>query len=127
MAKVRLWFYMISGVLASIVPVLLGLGVITESTGNSWLAAVGAIGSLIGAGGAITAGTVLNKQVKHGDIGANPVEQVIHNIPLVVQQAQEAANNLDKVREAATQALSSVVVGPLGKQVLDQIDKAFNK
>jgi hypothetical protein len=128
MTKVRLWFYLISGVLASVVPVLLAMGVITEGQGNSWMTAVGSIGSLIGAGGALTAGTMLNKQVKSGTVGSSPVEQVINNIPVVVKQAQDAAQNLDRVRQAATDALSSIIpVGPLAQQVIDEIGKALPK
>ena len=126
MTKVRLWFYLISGVLASVVPVLLALGVINETQGNSWMTAVGSIGSLIGATGAITAGTVLNKQVKSGTVGSSPVEQVIHNIPMVVKQAHDAAHDLDRVRQAATDALSSMIpVGPLAQRVIDEVERVL--
>ena len=87
------------------------------------MTAEGSIGSLIGATGAITAGTVLNKQVKSGTVGSSPVEQVIHNIPMVVKQAQDAAHDLDRVRQAATDALSSMIpVGPLAQRVIDEVE-----
>lgn len=49
---------------------------------------------------------------------------IVNNIPVVVQQAQQAQDDLEKIRQAASDALSQVpVLGPVATQVLNSLPR----
>jgi hypothetical protein len=126
MTKLRVYFYLFSGLVASVVPILLATGVLSAERGNNLIAVVGSIGSLIGAGAAGTAGTILSKQRKDPSIaiGTSAADAVISNIPVVVAQVQKAQSDLDKVRDAVSSAVNQVpVLGPLASQVLNSLPR----
>jgi hypothetical protein len=126
MSKIRVYFYLFSGLVASIVPILLAFGVLSADKGNNLIAVVGSIGSLIGAGAAGTAGTILSKQRKDPSvaIGTDAAEVVIANLPKVAEQVQKAQNDLDRVRDAVSSAVNQVpVLGPLASQVINSLPR----
>ena len=87
--------------------------------------------SILGLFGITIAGTAAyntNKQVKDGTFEPtpelDPVDAVVNGINAVLAARQKAEVEVDRVKEAVTQAVSETpVVGPLAKQVLDQIIK----
>ena len=121
MAVVRKWFYLLSGLIAAVVPILLTFGVLTPERGDTFMTALAAIGSLIGAGGAVTAGVIVNKQQKDHVIG-DPAEVIRHNIPLVVEQYEKAQRDIELVRQTGMGAVQHIpVLGPLAEQVLGNL------
>ena len=80
---------------------------------GEWLAAAAA--------GLTSAGFVFatpNKDAK------SAAEQVLAGIPMVVQQAKEAQESMEKVRQAADEALGSVpVFGPAAQQVISNLPR----
>lgn len=80
---------------------------------GSWISAL-AVG-LTAAGGVFV---TPNKD--HNPVSA--ADQVINNIPIVVQNASDAINELDKVKQAATTALGQVpVLGPLAQAAINSL------
>ena len=112
-AQVRKWFYLISAVISSIVPILVSLHAISGENGASWLALLAAIGGLFGAGGAGTAAVVVSKQQKTG-VFNDPVAAVQQ----VINQANAAQDDLAKVRDVISQLPT---VGPLTEAVIKAV------
>lgn len=80
--------------------------------------------TLLGAGAPAVAAQKVNTQRKDGTLSTNPVEQVLNGIPAVIAQAQSAQQDLDRVRQAASDALGQLpVLGPLAQQALNQLPR----
>jgi hypothetical protein len=124
MTKIRQNYYLISGAIAGLLPVLAFLKVLSSEQAVNLASLVDNFGSLIGAGAAVTAGAILNKQRKDGVVGApevSPVDQVINNIPKVVEAAAQAQADLDRLKGAAVDAIGATpIVGPLAKEAIDK-------
>lgn len=127
MTKVRQYFYLVSGALAGLLPILMVLNVVNSDQAVSLTQAVTALGGLIGAGGALTAGVVVGKQVKTGALDApevSAVDQAISAIPVVVQQAADAKANLEKLRQVATDAIGSIpVYGDEARAIINSLPR----
>ncbi|MDO3068424.1 hypothetical protein P5W11_09395 [Mycobacteroides abscessus subsp. bolletii] len=122
--KIRQYYYLFSGLVGAVVPILITFGVLSANQGNQWNTLVVTFGTLIGAVGSGTAGVVLGRQLKKGtlDPAASPVDQVLNGIPVLIDTAAQAQADLDRVKKVAADAFGSVPgVGPLAKQALDQI------
>ncbi|SKW05591.1 phage holin family protein [Mycobacteroides abscessus] len=122
--KIRQYYYLFSGLVGAVVPILIALGVLSTDQGGQWNNLVVTLGTLIGAVGSGTAGVILGKQLKKGihDPAASPVDQVLNGIPVLIDTAAQAQADLDRVKKVASDAFGSVPgVGPLAKQALDQI------
>lgn len=121
-ASTRRWFYLIAGLVAAAIPIFMQLGVIPQDQGDTWLAAVG---SLAGGGAALTAAHHTNQQVKSGmhDPPLDPVDTVLQAIPQVMEQQQQAAANVEKLRQAAGTLLVGDTVGQVDnmQSVIDSI------
>ncbi|ASR77116.1 holin [Mycobacterium phage MyraDee] len=125
MTKIRQNYYLISGAIAGILPLLAFLKVLSSEQAVNLASLVDNVGSLIGAGAAVTAGAILNRQRKDGTVDAPEVsalDQVIANIPVVVQEANDAVARLDRLKQAAGESLGTIpVFGPEAQAVLNSI------
>lgn len=122
--KIRQYYYLLSGLVGAVVPILIAVGVVSTDQGSDWNNLVVTFGSLIGAVGSGAAGVILGRQRKKGtlDPAASPVDQVLNGIPVLIDTAAQAQADLDRVKQVAKDAFGAVPgVGPLAKQVLDQI------
>lgn len=107
---VRQTIYTIAAVAAGVIPLLVTYKILDPAAGTAWTNLVGILGA-IGSGGAATAAVVLSKQRKDQtlDFHGTAAEQAIQAIQATVAQAGTAAADLDKVRQAAVEAVSSGV------------------
>ncbi|QDK01133.1 holin [Mycobacterium phage Purky] len=127
MTTFRQWFYLISAAITPLIAILVALNLITEGQGNQLLALLTALGGLIGAGAAGTAGVVLGKQRKDGTlVVAAPADAAITAIEQTVQAATAATAEVERVKQAASEALGAAVgsvpvVGPLAQQAIDNL------
>ncbi|AER48723.1 holin [Mycobacterium phage Alma] len=125
MTKIRQYYYLASGAIAGILPLLVGLGVIDASKSESLTQVVLALGSLLGAGVGVTAGSVLAKQRKDGTVGsapAEPVDVVVQAIPQVIEKAAKAQADLERLKTAAAEAIGNVpVYGDDAKAIINAL------
>jgi hypothetical protein len=131
-AQVRKWFYLISGVLAALIPVAVQVGIFDTGQADSSATLLASLAGLLGGTGAITAAHHVNKQIKSGmhDPALSPIDQIQAAIPEVLAQAAQANANVDKLREVTGDLLGNGVdvlsavapaAGSLADQVLNQI------
>lgn len=127
-AGFRRWFYLVSGVIAALVPIGLQLGLFDTGQGENVTTLVATIGSMLGAGGALTAASVTHKQIKAGlHDEQDPTNLVLNNIPKVLDEAATAQANVEKMRQVTdelfnTGVVTTTAVGSLTQQVLDSIN-----
>lgn len=117
--KIRQILYTVSAVASAIIPLLVTYNVLDSSSGTAWINLVGLLGAL-GSGGAATAAIVTAKQRREGtlDFTGTPAQQAIDAIKATVDQASNAATDLERVRDAVTGVLSSL---PVVGDVLDVV------
>ena len=108
MSKVRQWWYLIAGAIAAIIPILVQLGVIGSDQARSGSVLIETLSSLIGGAGALTAGTILSKQRKQGNVDLSPIDLVVNNIPVVYEQAVRAEANVRKMQNVANDVLNGI-------------------
>ena len=108
-ATSRSWMYLISGLLAAVVPILVQTGILDPGQGNNSATMITSLVALLGGGGAITAGVVTRNQVKNGlhDETLSPIDQIQSAIPQVLDQAATAQANVDAMRKVAGDFLSA--------------------
>lgn len=119
--QLRQWFYLVSGVVASIVPILIATGVLDKGTAQSWTTLIGVLGSLLGAGAATTAGVIVKRQRDEGLVGDSPEEILINHMDKVIKNADDANAALSRVKVAAGQALSLDAPAPTVGSLADAI------
>jgi hypothetical protein len=110
-ANVRKYFYLVSGLLTALIPILVSFKFATPEAGEQWTQLLIVVGGLIGAGGAGTAAIVVAKQNKDGVLDA--VTQVNK---AVKEQGGAINQGLDDVSAGVRDI---PVVGPLASQVID--------
>jgi len=134
-ANTRKYLYLLTGLVASIVPILVQTGVLDPGQGDNSATLITSLVALLGGGGALTAAHHTNQQIKAGvhDPALSPIDQISEAIPQVLDQAAQAQANVDKMRQVAgdflTASAGSIpIVGPvvldansLAQQALDQI------
>jgi hypothetical protein len=134
-ADTRKWLYLITGLIASVVPILVQTGLLDSGQGDSSATLITSLVALLGGGGALTAAHHTNQQIKEGihDPALSPIDQIQEAIPQVLSQAADAQANVDKLRQVTGDFLNMAttnvpVVGPavvqansLAQQALDQI------
>ena len=87
----RQWFYILSGLLATILPTLSATGVLPPEA---------SLGGIAGGVGALTAGAVVGKQRKDGlHDEVDPIDQVIAATQQILEEQQTANANADKLRQ----------------------------
>jgi hypothetical protein len=134
-ADTRKWLYLITGLVASVVPILVQTGLLDSGQGDSSATLITSLVALLGGGGALTAAHHTNQQIKAGvhDPALSPIDQIQEAIPQVLSQAADAQANVDKLRQVTGDFLNMAttnvpVVGPavvqansLAQQALDKI------
>lgn len=124
---VRQWIYTAAAVASAVIPLLVAYNVIDSSAAGAWVNVVGVLGAL-GSGGAVTAAVMTSKQRKDGtlDFTGTAAEQAVAALQATVDQATQAAENLDKVKAVvndvvgtASQVASKVIPGSLVEQLLN--------
>lgn len=127
----RQWLYNLSMVASAIVPVLVAYKVIGTDVAGAWVNVIGVLG-VLATGGTATAAMVLAKQRRDGtlDFTGSAAEQAVAAIQATVQQASQASDNLEAVKTAVTNVLSTnvpvaddVVSGSLVQQLLDAVNE----
>lgn len=120
-AQLRQWFYMLSALVSTVVPILVASKLVTEDQGNQWLGLLVAIGGLLGAGGAGAAGAVVAKQRKNGTLTTPATDKAVTSIHDVKAEldtlTQAAVDSVAKVQ----QTVGSVTTGSLTDQVIRSI------
>ena len=121
--KARQILYAIGLVLFAILTILSALKVIDENTAASVSAALTAVLGLFGITVSGTAAWAVTKQQKAGAFEQHsPADQVVTAINEVLTQAQNAQAEVDRVKDAVSQAVSQVpVLGPLAQQAIDRL------
>lgn len=120
--QIRQWLYTVSAIASAIIPLLVTYKVLDPTSGTAWINLVGVLGAL-GGTGAATAAIMTSRQRKDGtlDFTGTPAQQAIEAIQATVAQATNAASDLDKVRTAVTDVLSSL---PVVGDVIDAVTAA---
>ena len=123
-ADVRKWFYLLSGLIAALIPVGIQVGIIDTGQGDSTTTLIAGLAGLIGGGGALTASYHTNKQIKAGmhDPALSPIDQITQAIPQVLDQQAQANAAVDKLREITGDLVGATpIVGGMAQQALDQL------
>ena len=117
--KIRQLLYTVSAIASAIIPLLVTYKVLDPSSGTAWINLVGFLGAL-GGTGAVTAAVMTSRQRRDGtlDFSGSPAQQAIEAIQATVAQATSAASDLDRVKTAVTDVLSSL---PVVGDVLDAV------
>lgn len=119
-SKARLLLYTLGSITMLVIPVLVAFGALGQDQADSVGRLITALIGLFGAGASGTAAVVLGKQRKDGtlDTPPAPADAAVAAIQATVDQATTAAADLDRVKQAATDALGGVL-GPLAQQVIE--------
>ena len=123
-AETRRWIYLVSGLAAAIIPILVQVGVIDTGQGESTNTLILTLASLFGAGGAATAARVTHKQIKEGvhDPPLDPIQQINDALPKVLQQQADANATVDMLKQLGGDLVGQVpVVGGIAEQALNSI------
>jgi len=123
-AETRRWIYLISGLAAAVIPILVQFGVLDGGAGESTNTLILTIASLFGAGGAATAARVTHKQIKEGvhDPPLDPIQQINDALPKVLQQQADANATVDMLKQLGGDLVGQVpVVGGIAEQALNSI------
>jgi hypothetical protein len=127
-AVTRRLFYLVTGLVAAVIPVGIQVGVLDTGSGENVKVLIATIGSMLGAGGALTASAVTHKQIKAGmhDEGRGPTDIVLANIPKVLDEAATAQANVEKMRQVTDDLFGAsrvppAEVGSLTQQALNRI------
>ena len=107
-AQMRKWVYLISGLVAGVIPVLVAVGLIDTGQGESANNLMLSLSSLLGAGGATVAAGAVHKQQKEGmhDPALPPADQAIESLKKVAEQQQQANADMDRLKDMATSILT---------------------
>lgn len=128
LAKIRQARYTAAAVVTVAGPAL--AVALSEGGVSKWIAfAVAVAGVLTGTAGSAYAAHNTRSQRAGGVFDAppevveqTPADQIIQNIPVVVQNAAGAVAELDRVKQAATDALANApILGDLAKAAIDQV------
>lgn len=127
MTKIRQYFYLLAGVVAGLLPLLSAFGAITADQAVSITDLFNNAGSLLGGTAAVTAGVILSRQRKDGTVDSpelSAVEQAVNAIPVVVQKAADAAADLERLKQAAADAIGNVpVYGDEAKAIIEALPR----
>jgi hypothetical protein len=136
-ASFRKYWYLATGLIAALIPIAIQFGLLDAGQANNTSTLITTIGSMLGAGGALTASAVTHKQQQEGmpESGpTNPLEIITRNAPVVLQQAAEAQANVDKMREVTADLVTGLtntlnatpIVGGMVAPTTDLAQQAIN-
>lgn len=119
--------YIVGVVSSAILTVLSTLNMLDPAAAGSLNSALTTVLGLMGVGATATATVAVSRQQKNGAFDpVNPVDQVVNGIQAAIQQANSAAIDLERVKAATAEALSTAdvaSVGPLVDQILNAVTK----
>lgn len=123
-ASMRRTFYLVCGIFAAAVPLLVQVGVLDTGSGESTNTLITSLASLLGAGGAVTAARVTHTQIKEGihDPALAPIDAIAEAVPKVLEQQQQANQAVDRLRDLTTQLNAVPIVGQFTAPVSDVVD-----
>lgn len=123
-ASMRRTFYLVCGILAAAVPLLVQVGVLDTGSGESTNTLITSLASLLGAGGAVTAARVTHTQIKEGihDPALAPIDAIAEAVPKVLEQQQQANQAVDRLRDLTTQLNAVPIIGQFTAPVSDVVD-----
>lgn len=126
--KIREILYAFGLLAFAVLTVLSTLRIIDGTVAASVSAALTAILGLFGVTVSGTAAYQVRKQIKTGTFEAtDPADQVIRGVNAVVEQAQMAQSEVNRVTQVLTDAVEDAtripVLGPLAKQALDMLNR----
>jgi len=107
-AQFRKYWYLFTGLIAAVIPIAIQFGLFSETQGNNTTTLLTTLGSMLGAGGALTAGAVVHKQQQEGIAEAADASDPLAIIESTIQQAADAQANVDKMRSDAGNLLNSL-------------------
>lgn len=130
--QIRKWYYLVAALAASVVPILVTLGVVSDNQGNAWINAVVAIGSVLGVAAPVTAGVVLHKQIKNApgaaaDKAVTSLQDIQAQLNSTAQAAQDqlaaatqvAVDSITKIQATVGNVVGpQVSLGPLAEQII---------
>ena len=124
-AKSRQWLYLLTGLGAAVVPILVQIGVFDAGQGEQTNTLILTIASLFGATGAATAAKHVKQQRDAGlhDPALPPADQAIESLKKVAEQQQQANADMDRLKDMATSILAGttgVVTGAVVDAVTGQ-------
>lgn len=133
--QIRKWYYLIGALAASIVPILVTAGLVSDTVGQSWINVVIAIGGVFGVAVPATAGVVLHKQIKNApgaaaDKAVTSLKEVQDQLNSTAQAAQDqlaaatqvAVDSINKIQATVGNVVGpQVSLGPLAAQVIKSV------
>lgn len=125
--RVRKILYIIGVVASSVLTMLSALNLLDPAAAGSLNSALATVLGLMGVGATATATAAVSRQQKNGAFDpVNPVDQIVNGIHAAIAQANNAASDLERVKEATAEALATadVAVGPLVDQILNAAKKS---
>lgn len=120
--KSRKIVYIVGVIASSILTILSALNLLDPAAAGSLSGALTTILGMLGVGATATATAAVTRQQKNGTFDpVNPVDQVVNGIQAAIQQAQSAADDLERVKAATAEAMKAGVdiVGPLADQIIN--------
>lgn len=122
--KIRQTIYAVGAIATSLLTLLSVWRILDPATASTINAALAGLLSLLGVGAAGTAAVVTKKQRHDGtfDGPPDPADAVVNGIEAVLKAKQEAEAQVDRVRDAVSNAVKDVpVLGPLAQEALDRL------
>ena len=97
--------------------------IIDPGAASTISAQITALLGVFGVGATGTAAVITNKQRKNGVFDElSPADQVVNGIDAVLKAQQNAQAEVERVKDAVTQAVKDVpVLGPLAQQAMDAL------
>jgi len=122
-AKIRQTLYALGTIATAILGLLSLWGVIHPAAAGTLTTALTGLLTLLGVGAAGTAAVVTNRQRKEGLFDQqSPADVVVTGINMVLEQAQRAQAEVDRVKDAVSNAVEDVpILGPLAQQAIDRL------
>lgn len=122
--KIRQTLYSVGTIATALLSLLALWNVVDPNTASTVNAGLAGLLSLLGVGAAGTAAVITRKQRHDGTFDAppDPAEAVVNGIEAVLKAKQEAEAQVDRVRDAVSNAVRDVpVLGPLAQEALDRL------
>lgn len=123
--KARQTLYLGGTIVTGIIGIALLWGGIDSTTANSVNQIVGGLGVLLGGTSSAVAAAKTGQQRKDGTFDQlSPADAIINALPAVLDAKAQAEADIQRVTEAARDALGQVpVVGPLAEQVIASVTR----
>ena len=121
--KIRQTLYGVGTIATAILGILSVWGVVHPAAASTLTTALTGLLTLLGVGAAGTAAAVTHKQRKEGMFDAqSPADVVVTGINAVLQQAEQAQAEVDRVKDAVSAAVATVpILGPLAQQAINRL------